>query len=355
MRYAFITGITGQDGSYLAEFLLEKHYQVYGIMRRSSYPNTKRIDHLFEHSNLHLEYGDLSDLASIIAILYKIKANIDTDKTHRDEDSRLEIYNLAAQSHVQISFKQPIYTSQINAIGLLNILEGVRICDMIDTTRIYQASTSELYGDVLEVPQNEDTPFNPQSPYAIGKLFSYMIGKNYRQSHKMFFVNGVLFNHESPRRGINFVTRKISRGIGEILSKKISHITVGNIYAKRDWGHAKEYVRSMYLMLQQDEPDDFVIGTGEMHTVKEFIEEAFKVIDINIKWTGEGLLEVGYNEEDETQILVRINPKYFRPCEVNQLLSDPTKAKKKLGWEPTILFKDLVKEMVLYDLEYHDL
>jgi GDPmannose 4,6-dehydratase len=341
MKVALITGITGQDGSYLAELLLEKNYIVYGIVRRASDINTQRIDHLFNNKNLILEYGDMTDSPNLLHILYKIKENnLDIE--------RLEIYNLAAMSHVKVSFDMPEYTANADGMGVLRLLEAIRSSGMMNKTRFYQASTSELYGLVQEVPQKETTPFYPRSPYGVAKLYGFWITKNYRESYDMFATNGILFNHESPRRGPTFVTRKITRGLNMILKGERDTLVLGNIDAKRDWGHAKDYVEGMWRILQADEPDDYVLSTNEFHSVREFIEKAFILKGIDIKWKGSGLDEVGYDENTGRE-LIFISEKYFRPAEVEELLGDSTKARKELGWEPQYSFDDLVQEMVEQD------
>jgi len=339
MKFALITGINGQDGSYLSELLLEKNYEVYGIIRRSSNFNTNRIDHIFNRLNLF--YGDVTDPCNLVSILNKIKINM-------PNDSILEIYHLAAQSHVKVSFELPGYSTQVNALGTLYLLDGIIASNMKDKVRVYNAATSELYGKVYEIPQTEKTPFYPRSPYGVAKLYAFWIMKNYRESYNMFNCSGILFNHESPRRKGTFVTRKITRGINQILKNKIEYIELGNLNAKRDWFHAKDAVKAMWLILQQDIPDDYVIGSGECHSVREFAEEAFKIIDINIKWRGTGLNEVGYNEKDD-KILIKVNPKYYRPAEVDILLSDPSKAIRELNWQREYSFRDLVKEMMEFD------
>ena len=339
MKFALITGINGKDGSYLSELLLEKNYEVYGIIRRSSNFNTNRIDHIFNRLNLF--YGDVTDPCNLVSILNKIKINM-------PNDSILEIYHLAAQSHVKVSFELPGYSTQVNALGTLYLLDGIIASNMKDKVRVYNAATSELYGKVNEMPQTEKTEFYPRSPYGVAKLYAFWIMKNYRESYNMFNCSGILFNHESPRRGGTFVTRKITRGINQILKNKIEYIELGNLNAKRDWFHAKDAVKAMWLILQQDIPDDYVIGSGECHSVREFAEEAFKIIDINIKWRGTGLNEVGYNEKDG-KILIKVNPKYYRPAEVDILLSDPSKAIRELNWQREYSFRDLVKEMMEFD------
>ena len=339
-KIALITGITGQDGSYLSELLLEKNYFVWGILRRSSNFNTQRIDHLFHNKKLILRFGDLSDSGCISNILTEIK-NTYTESCI----DRLEIYNLAAMSHVKVSFEIPEYTGNIDGLGTLRILEAIRSSNMIDKIRFYQASTSELYGKVQEIPQTETTPFYPCSPYAVAKLYAYWIVKNYRESYNLYACNGILFNHESVRRGPTFVTKKITRELNKIISGEIEHMTLGNITAKRDWGHAKDYVRGMWLMLQQDKPDDFVLATGENHSVKEFVELAFYIKGLNIQWKGEGVNEIGYDTLSKKE-LIFISEKYFRPTEVEELIGDYSKAKSELGWKPKISFKELVEEMV---------
>jgi GDPmannose 4,6-dehydratase len=341
MRIAFITGITGQDGSYLAELLLEKGYKVHGLIRRSSSINTHRIDHIFSNNNLKLHYGDMTDGASLYKILNEIN-NLYPDM------EKLEVYNLAAQSHVKISFEMPEYTADSDAFGTLKLLEAVMNNNLKDKIRFYQASTSELYGLVQEVPQSETTPFYPRSPYGVAKLYAYWIVKNYRESYGIFACNGILFNHEGCRRGHNFVTKKITLGLGKILRGETDRLVMGNLDSLRDWGSAKDYVVGMWLMLQRDKADDFVLATGEMHSVKEFIEEAFRLKGFEIKWRGEGVKEVGYDKKTDKE-LIFIDPKYFRPAEVEQLLGNPTKAKTILGWTPKTTFKELVKEMVEYD------
>ncbi len=339
-KVALITGITGQDGAYLAELLLDKGYQVHGIKRRSSLFNTDRIDHLYQdphekNRNFFLHYGDLTDSTNLIRIIQEVRPD--------------EIYNLAAQSHVQVSFETPEYTANADAIGTLRLLEAIRILGLTEKTRFYQASTSELYGKVQEIPQSETTPFYPRSPYAVAKLYSYWITVNYREAYNIFGCNGILFNHESPLRGETFVTRKITRAIARIKLGLQEKIYLGNMNAKRDWGHAADYVEAMWLMLQQEEPDDFVIATGETHTVREFVELAFSRVGIEIVWQGAGVAEKGIDKATG-KILVEVDPRYFRPTEVELLLGDPTKAKEKLGWSPKVTFKDLVQTMVEADL-----
>jgi len=326
---ALITGITGQDGSYLAELLLEKGYEVHGIVRRSSLINTDRIDHIYDQ--LHLHYGDLTDSANIIALLQKIKPT--------------EIYNLGAMSHVKVSFEMPEYTGEVDALGTLRILEAVRLLDL--PCRIYQASTSELFGKVQEVPQKETTPFYPRSPYGVAKLYGYWIVKNYREAYGLHASSGILFNHESPRRGETFVTRKITRGLSRISVGEQDVLSLGNLDARRDWGHAKDYVRAMWLMLQQPDPDDYVIATGEMYSVRYFVEHAADYFGMNIVWEGEGLDEVGIDKYSGKTV-IKVDPKYFRPTEVEQLCGDATKAREILGWTPEIDFQGLVQDMVIH-------
>ena len=328
---ALITGITGQDGSYLAELLLEKGYEVHGIVRRSSLINTHRIDHIYER--LHLHFGDLTDATNLISVIKEVEPD--------------EIYNLGAQSHVKVSFETPEYTGQVDGLGTLRVLEAVRLLGMEKKTRIYQASTSELYGEVQETPQSETTPFHPRSPYGVAKLYGYWIIKNYRESYGMHCSSGILFNHESPRRGETFVTRKITRGLSRISAGLETHIELGNLNAKRDWGHAKDYVEAMWLMLQQDEPDDYVIATGHQYSVREFVDKTAPYFGFKLEWMGEGLDEVGYDWGCNRSIIT-VNDRYFRPAEVESLLGDATKAKEKLGWEPKISFDELVEDMVLY-------
>ena len=333
MKTALITGITGQDGSYLAELLIEKGYMVHGIVRRASLINTHRIDHIFNHPHLKLHYGDLTDSANIIHIIQQTKPD--------------EIYNLAAQSHVKVSFEMPEYTGNVDGLGTLRILEAVRILGMEKTCKIYQASTSELYGLVQEVPQKETTPFYPRSPYGVAKLYAYWITKNYRESYGMYACTGILFNHESPRRGETFVTRKITRGLSKISAGLQDVLYLGNLNAKRDWGHARDFVEAMWMMLQQDEPDDYVIATGEQYSVRAFVETAAPYFGMKITWKGEGLDEVGI-DKNTNRVVIKVDPKYFRPAEVESLLGDPTKAKDKLGWEPKVTFNELVEDMCIY-------
>ena len=341
MKVALITGITGQDGSYLTELLIHKNYIVWGIIRRSSCINTKRIDHLYNNKNLILKYGDLTDGPNIVNILQLIK------KSYKNLE-KLEIYNLGAMSHVKVSFEMPEYSANVDGIGVLRLLEAIRMSDLIEKTKFYQASTSELYGLVQEVPQNELTPFYPRSPYGVAKLYGFWITKNYREAYNMFACNGILFNHESPRRGPTFVTRKITRGLNMILKGETDRLILGNIDSKRDWGHAKDYVEGMWRILQQEKPDDFVLATNEYHSVREFVELAFGLKGFKIKWKGQGLDEIGYDEITGKE-LIFIDKKYFRPSEVEELLGDATKAKKLLKWEPKYSFKDLVTEMVNQD------
>tara|TARA_B100001250_G_scaffold216175_1_gene185499 strand:+ start:479 stop:1483 length:1005 start_codon:yes stop_codon:yes gene_type:complete len=330
-KVALITGITGQDGSYLAELLLEKEYEVHGIVRRSSLINTDRIDSIFEKINLH--YGDLTDSTNLIRLIKTIEPD--------------EIYNLGAQSHVKVSFETPEYTANSDAMGTLRILEAIRILGMEKKVRFYQASTSEMFGKVQEVPQKETTPFYPRSPYGVAKLYAHWITKNYRESYDMHCSSGILFNHESPRRGETFVTRKITRGLSRISVGVENCLELGNLNAKRDWGHAKDFVEAMWLMLQQDEPDDYVIATGEQYSVKDFVNKAAPFFGLNIEWRGEGLDEFGYDLNTQKTI-IKVSDRYFRPAEVESLLGDPTKAKQKLGWEPKHTFDQLIEDMVLY-------
>lgn len=338
---AFITGVNGQDGSYLAELLLEKNYTVYGLIRRSSTINTERINHILNNKNLHLVYGDITDSFCLFKILNTIKSS-------HPNMTRLEVYNLAAQSHVQISFEMSEYTTDTDATGTLKILEALRLNKLDNISRFYQASTSELYGKVQQVPQDENTPFYPRSPYAVAKLYSYWIVKNYREAYGMYACNGILFNHESPRRGYNFVTRKITIGLSKILKGEQDKLSMGNINSFRDWGYAKDYVKGMWMMLQQDKPDDYVLATGEMYTVRKFIEEAFSLKGITIEWKGDGVNEVG-SDKKTGKTLICIDEKFYRPSEVDLLLGNPVKAFKELGWKPEVNFKELVKIMVEAD------
>ncbi|ALS77934.1 MULTISPECIES: GDP-mannose 4,6-dehydratase [Planococcus] len=340
MKKALITGVNGQDGSFLSDFLLDKGYEVHGIIRRSSSFNTGRIEHLYieelkSSENFYIHYGDMTDTSNIIRLISEIKPD--------------EIYNLAAMSHVKVSFETPEYTADVDGIGTLRILEAVRILGLEKKTRIYQASTSELYGKVQEVPQKETTPFYPRSPYGVAKLYGYWITKNYRESYDMFAVNGILFNHESERRGETFVTRKITMAVARIASGKQDKLLLGNLDARRDWGYAKDYVECMWLILQHETPEDFVIATGEMHTVREFATLAFKHAGIEIEWQGEGIDEKGINAKTG-DVVLEVNPEYFRLSEVEQLMGDPSKAKKLLGWNPTATsFEELVEIMVTHD------
>ena len=335
MKKALITGITGQDGSYLAELLLEKGYEVHGMVRRASISNTARIDHLLQKKAVTLHDGDLSDTSSITRIIQLLQPD--------------EIYNLAAQSHVQVSFDVPEYSGDVDAIGVLRILEAVRVLGLIDKTKIYQASTSELYGRVEEVPQRETTPFHPYSPYAVAKQYGFWITKEYREAYGMFAVNGILFNHESERRGENFVTRKITLAAGRIAEGIQDHLELGNLDSKRDWGYAKDYVECMWLILQQDKPDDFVIATGEQHTVRDFTERAFRENGMEIRWEGSGVHEKGYDAATG-KLLVCVNEAWFRPTDVDNLWGDPTKAKETLGWNPQkTSYEELVRIMARHD------
>ena len=338
-KIALITGITGQDGSYLAELLLKKGYEVHGLRRRISIFNTERIDHIFEDSqfkniSLFLHYGDLSDSSSINRIISKVKPD--------------EIYNLAAQSHVGVSFEAPEYTSDVGGLGTLRILESIIGNNLQNKTRFYQASTSELFGKVMETPQNENTPFYPRSPYAVAKLYSYWITKNYRESYGIYACNGILFNHESPRRGETFVTRKITIGLSKIVLGLQDVLYLGNIYSLRDWGHAKDYVEMMYLMMQQSRADDFVASTGKQFSVKDFINECLNILKVDYEWNGSGLNEICF-WKSKNKVIIKINKDYFRPSEVDSLLGDSSKALRDLKWKPKIQFKELVKEMVISD------
>jgi GDPmannose 4,6-dehydratase len=341
MKKALITGVTGQDGAYLAEFLLEKGYEVHGIKRRSSLFNTQRIDHLYQdphvdHPRFILHYGDMTDSTNLIRIIQDIVPD--------------EIYNLAAQSHVAVSFETPEYTANSDALGSLRVLEAIRILGLTAKTRFYQASTSELYGKVQEIPQKESTPFYPRSPYAVAKLYAYWITVNYREAYGLYACNGILFNHESPLRGETFVTRKITRAMARIKLGLQERLYLGNLSAKRDWGHARDYVEMMWLMLQQDEPEDFVIATGHQYSVREFVEASAREIGLSIRWEGEGVDEVGIDDKSGKTV-VSVDPRYFRPTEVETLLGDATKARQVLGWAPKISFEDLVSEMVREDLK----
>jgi GDPmannose 4,6-dehydratase len=339
-KSALITGVTGQDGSYLAELLLSQGYVVHGVKRRASSFNTERIDHLYVDPHegtpsFFLHYGDMTDATNIIRVV--------------QETQPTEIYNLAAQSHVQVSFETPEYTANADALGTLRLLEAIRILNLGEQTRFYQASTSELYGDMAETPQRETTPFRPRSPYAAAKLYAYWITTNYREAYGFHASNGILFNHEGPRRGETFVTRKITRAVAAIAKGKQSHLYLGNLEAKRDWGHAKDYARGMWLILQQPEPDDYVLATGESHSVREFVERAFAHVGRRIEWRGHGVDEIGIDAKSG-KVLVKIDPRYFRPTEVESLCGDAGKANQRLGWRPTIGFAELVREMVEEDL-----
>jgi GDPmannose 4,6-dehydratase len=344
-KVALITGITGQDGAYLAELLLSKGYDVHGIKRRSSSFNTSRLDNLYQdpHSDnvkFHLHYGDMTDATNLIGLIQKINPN--------------EVYNLAAQSHVLVSFETPEYTANADGIGTLRLLEAIKLLNMTKTVKFYQASTSELYGNSDIIPQDENTPFSPRSPYAVAKLYAYWITVNYRLAYNIFACNGILFNHESPIRGETFVTRKITRAVAAIKLGLQEKLYMGNLDAKRDWGHAKDYVEGMWLMLQQDQPDDYVLATGEAHTVRDFIDNAFLEIGETIIWKGKGEEEIGLSKKSN-KILIEVDKRYFRPTEVNYLLGDATKAKTILGWEASVKFSELVKEMVKEDLKLVDL
>lgn len=329
-KIALITGITGQTGSYLAELLLEKNYEVHGIVRRASLINTHRIDHIYDSLNLH--YGDLTDSTNLVSIIQRVQPD--------------EIYNLGAMSHVKVSFETPEYTGQVDALGTLRILEAVRLLGMENKTRIYQSSSSELFGLVQEIPQKETTPFYPRSPYGVAKLYGYWITKNYRESYGMWACNGILFNHCSSRRGETFVTRKITMGLKSIMNGKQDCLYLGNLNALRDWGHAQDYARAIWMMLQTEEPDDYVIATGKQYSVREFAERAAPYFGMKIAWEGEGLDEIG-RDLNTGETIIRVDPKYFRPAEVDTLLGDATKAKEKLGWEPQIDFDELVAEMCI--------
>ena len=334
MKIALITGVTGQDGSYLAELLLEKGYEVHGVKRRASSLNTERVDQIFDtNKNFKLHYGDLTDSTNLIRIIQEVQPD--------------EIYNLGAQSHVKVSFETPEYTANSDAVGTLRLLEAIRILGMEKKVRFYQASTSEMFGKVQEVPQTEITPFYPRSPYGVSKLYAHWITKNYREAYGIHASSGILFNHESPRRGETFVTRKITRGMSRISVGVQDILYLGNLDAKRDWGHAKDYVRAMWMMLQQDEPDDYVIATGQQHSVRDFVEKTAPYFGISIDWMGDGLKEIGYDWNLKRPI-VKVSDKYFRPTEVDSLLGDASKAKEKLGWEPEITFDNLIEDMVVY-------
>ena len=338
MKTALITGITGQDGSYLAEFLLEKNYKVHGLIRRNSTSDgTDRINHLLKLPTITLHYGDMTDFACLAQLIKDIQPD--------------EIYNLAAQSHVKVSFSNALYTADANGLGTLRILEAIKLLGLEKTTRFYQAATSEMFGEVQSIPQREDTPFYPRSPYGVAKLYAHWITKNYREAYGIFACSGILFNHESPRRGETFVTRKITKTLAEIRNgKRIVPLELGNLDAKRDWGHAKDYVEAMWLMLQQEEPEDFVIATGQQHTVREFVDAAFDYMGYTIEWVGEGLKEVA-KDYATGEVLVTINPEFYRPAEVDSLVGDCTKAKETLGWKHNYSFTQLVEEMCKYDLE----
>jgi len=338
MKTALITGITGQDGSYLAELLLEKNYRVHGLIRRNSTSDgTDRINHLLKLPTITLHYGDMTDFACLAELIKEVQPD--------------EIYNLAAQSHVKVSFSNALYTADANGLGTLRILETIKLLGMEKTTRFYQAATSEMFGEVQSIPQREDTPFYPRSPYGVAKLYAHWITKNYREAYGMFACSGILFNHESPRRGETFVTRKITKTLAEIRNgKRIIPLELGNLDAKRDWGHAKDYVEAMWLMLQQEEPEDFVIATGQQHTVREFVDAAFDYMGYSIEWVGEGLKEVA-KDYGTGEVLVKINPEFYRPAEVESLVGDCTKAKEALGWKHNYSFTQLVEEMCKYDLE----
>ena len=339
MKTALITGITGQDGSYLAELLLEKNYKVHGLIRRNSTSDgTDRINHLLKLPSITLHYGDMTDFACLAQLIKDIQPD--------------EIYNLAAQSHVKVSFSNALYTADANGLGTLRILEAIKLLGLEKTTRFYQAATSEMFGEVQSIPQREDTPFYPRSPYGVAKLYAHWITKNYREAYGMFACSGILFNHESPRRGETFVTRKITKTLAEIRNgKRILPLELGNLDAKRDWGHAKDYVEAMWLMLQQEEPEDFVIATGQQHTVREFVDAAFDYMGYSIEWVGEGLKEVA-KDYGTGEVLVKINPEFYRPAEVDSLVGDCTKAKETLGWKHNYSFTQLVEEMCKYDLEH---
>lgn len=341
-KVAIITGITGQDGSYLLDFLIEKGYTVHGIIRRASTFNTSRIEHQFSNrmthtqKNMVLHYGDLSDSTCLMNLIIKVKPD--------------EIYNLAAMSHVKVSFEMAQYTGNIDGLGTLRLLDAIRVAGLEKTCKFYQASTSELYGKVQQIPQSETTPFYPRSPYGVAKLYAFWICKNYRESYGMFISNGILFNHESPRRGETFVTRKITRAVAKIHLGLLQYVKLGNLDAKRDWGHARDYVEGMWKILQHDKPEDFVLSTGEMHSVREFVEAAFKKINVDVVWEGKGDAEIGKNKQTGDMI-VKVDPQYYRPAEVELLVGDPTRAEEKLGWKASTPFQDLVSEMVESDIE----
>ena len=334
-KTALIFGVTGQDGAYLSDLLIGKGYVVHGVKRRTSLINTSRVDHLFDHPDFSLHYGDLTATSNIVKLLSKIRPD--------------EVYNLAAQSHVKVSFDLPEYTSNVDALGTLRILEAIRFLGLSDT-KFYQASSSEMFGKVQEIPQSETTPFYPRSPYAVSKVYSYWITRNYREAYDLFATNGILFNHESPLRGETFVSRKIAKAVARIHYNLQEVLYLGNLEASRDWGHARDYVEAMWLVMQQDKPDDFVIATGKTHTVREFVERAFALTGVTIAWSGKGLEEYGYNKATG-QVVVRINARYFRPTEVDLLIGDASKAKKVLGWEPQVSFEQLVEDLVQSELE----
>ena len=339
-KKAILTGVTGQDGAYLAEFLLEKGYEVHGIKRRTSLFNTDRIDHLYQgpqerNRRFILHYGDMTDSSSLVRIIQQVQPD--------------EIYNLAAQSHVAVSFEEPEYTANADGVGVLRLLEAIRILGLEKKTRFYQASTSELYGLVQEIPQKETTPFYPRSPYAVAKMYGYWITVNYREAYGMFACNGILFNHESPNRGETFVTRKITRALARIKLGLQDCLYLGNLDSLRDWGHARDYIEAMWLILQQDKPEDYVVATGEQHSVREFVDAAATELGIRVTWRGKGVEEKGYDAEGK--MVVAVDPRYFRPAEVDTLLGDPAKAKAKLGWQPKVSFRELVAEMVREDLK----
>lgn len=344
-KVALITGITGQDGSYLAEFLLDKGYEVHGIIRRSSSFNTYRIEHIYRDRHekgpvkLFLHYGDLTDSTNLVQIISEVRP--------------VEIYNLGAMSHVKVSFEMSEYTAEADGVGALRLLNALRSCEMEKTCRLYQASTSELYGKVQEIPQTETTPFYPRSPYGVAKQYAYWMIVNYREAYGMHLTNGILFNHESPRRGPTFVTRKITRAVARISKGLQDTLYLGNLNSQRDWGHARDYIEGMWLMVQRDEPDDYVLATGEMHSVREFVEKALERVNIKIKWIGvtDSVDEIGVDASDESRVLVKVDPQYFRPTEVELLIGSPKKAERLLGWKPKTLFKELVIEMVDADLE----
>jgi GDPmannose 4,6-dehydratase len=347
-RVALLTGITGQDGSYLSELLLEKGYDVWGMIRRSSSINTERIDHLYNDKRLFLRYGDLSDTSCLLDIINEIKNKYFGDLKSSSEH-RFEIYNLGAMSHVKVSFEIPEYTADVDAVGTLRLLNTIRSTGLAPISRFYQASTSELYGKVVEVPQNENTPFYPRSPYGVAKLYAHWITKNFREAYGMYACSGILFNHESPRRGPTFVTRKVTIALNNIIKGKQDRLVLGNLDAKRDWGHAKDYVEGMWRMLQNENgPDDFVLSTNEFHTVREFVEKAFAIKGFIIKWKGSGIDEIGYDEITGRE-LIFVSEKYFRPAEVEELLGDSTKARTLLQWKPKCSFDELVREMVESD------